>query len=103
MRITPKASVPYGVISNSSPAAIISRIKASPYLAGTATSYASSPEKLMRNNRPVVPPQTVTSEQAINGNPSLDISTLSIILDKTSRLLGPAIANCAHWSVVEIR
>ena len=94
IRMTPRASVPYGTISNSFPAFIISRIRESPYRVGTASSYANSPEKEILNNLALRPPQTVICPQAMKGNPSFEISySSSTIFLITFRLLGPAIAN----------
>ena len=69
------------------------RIMLSPNRAGTAISYANSPENEMRNSRAGVPPKTVHSVQAMNGKASFDRSRSSTTFCNSGREFGPATAN----------
>ena len=57
----------------------------------------------MRNSRALMPPRSVTSRAPMNGKPSFDRSSAgSTISCSRSRVFGPAIENCAHWSDTEV-
>jgi hypothetical protein len=71
-------------------------------LAQTLTSYASSPEKLIRITRAGTP-AAVPSRAAMKGNASGEKSIPSHTDSTTLPLSGPTTAAVAQWSVTDVR
>ncbi len=95
-------SVPYGVMPYSAPAASTASQTARPYQLGTLSSYASSPEKLIRATRAGTPP-TSASRQVMNGNAALSTSSAGATAPTTARDSGPTTATVAQCSVTDVQ
>ena len=68
----------------------------------TFTSYASSPEKLIRLTRASTP-ATEASRQVMKGKPSRSTASPGAMAPSSSRERGPTNATVAQWSVTEVR
>ena len=101
MRKALSASIPYAPPPNDFALSSKSLNKLSPYRAGTAISYACSPEKEIRNKRPETPPNS-TPVHPIYDKFSSFICLLRTELSN-SRDFGPATANCAQCSVTDTK